>query len=590
MSGPPVDRPEYRFAFSSGIFPAARLDHHLFYAKTFILAKLHQQQDRITSQPPPLDSSSAQIPRPHPPPPRSISSLVSDPDELVRQRLGRNILDSFALLFCQPGADGVVATAMSQLSDQPRTFGLVVSRNVAQHETSADLAARLHSWFQQDTFDDALLVRGVDVNPSCAMWDHILAIRRSDIYLRIRDDCKAYSSDIDRLLATSISCFERQREEMSSSAINTTKNGNEITQKLVSILEALRSTSKHWQSQTRSMTLDPTALQQLDDALRRITWSCFMLVESHPNDLNRVLAGLNRGGSNSGQRPPPGWKTKFKRIIYTLATYQRAWLDLCRFRRDQGPIRLEISFSAAPINSPSGSWVSLDRLIQEGERAIANWTPDWTNKLRKKSTTTAGEQQPRRRRDESLVSAQTSSLLLPDLPNTNENNPPSQTIRWAQTRVHCEMQIMESVLSNNNNDNNNNSSSSSPSPSSSPPSSSSGFFFYDYIGCSKGPCWLCHHALAAMAPGFAMRESHLKIYGPWAPPTFLRTTEGWRRFTHVLRWLDDELSLRVARIGLGGAAAAAPSGGLSSVVVAAARPDCPDLFDFVSPRVVVGMG
>ncbi|ETS80217.1 hypothetical protein PFICI_07746 [Pestalotiopsis fici W106-1] len=44
--------------------------------------------------------------------------------------------------------------------------------------------------------------------------------------------------------------------------------------------------------------------------------------------------------------------------------------------------------------------------------------------------------------------------------------------------------------------------------------------FYDFIGCSKAPCWLCDF-LVRHATGFKMSESHAGVYTNWALPTKL---------------------------------------------------------------------
>ncbi|OTA97166.1 hypothetical protein M434DRAFT_26996 [Hypoxylon sp. CO27-5] len=66
--------------------------------------------------------------------------------------------------------------------------------------------------------------------------------------------------------------------------------------------------------------------------------------------------------------------------------------------------------------------------------------------------------------------------------------------------------------------------------------------FFSYIGCSKGPCWLCYHTLKYMAPAFKMRKSHLKLYASWRVPQFQEGEKDQKRFSKVLHLLDKEIT------------------------------------------------
>ncbi|KAI0181931.1 hypothetical protein GGR52DRAFT_526831 [Hypoxylon sp. FL1284] len=89
-------------------------------------------------------------------------------------------------------------------------------------------------------------------------------------------------------------------------------------------------------------------------------------------------------------------------------------------------------------------------------------------------------------------------------------------------RVHCEMQILVFLLNHSNPER-----------------------FFDHIGCSKCPCWLCHHLLKFVTSKFSMRRSSLKIYAKWQPPEFPEESPNRERVMKAFRDLDELLGLLV---------------------------------------------
>ena len=66
--------------------------------------------------------------------------------------------------------------------------------------------------------------------------------------------------------------------------------------------------------------------------------------------------------------------------------------------------------------------------------------------------------------------------------------------------------------------------------------------FYDYVGCSKGSCWLCHHAFINITKQFKIRNLHLKIRAEWESLGFKSNRQNRGGCIEVLCNLNDEMS------------------------------------------------
>ena len=237
------------------------------------------------------------------------------------------------------------------------------------------------------------------------------------------------------------------------------------------------------------------------------------------------------------------------RIFYLLANYRRAYYDIRRFREEQGKVRFDIEF-VGMCNGSSFEYsvvkeCIMNTAVEMGLRPSANedWPPGQFMVKRTECDNLDCHRHTIEQED-GICSAL--GFDCKDCEHTVLENMPEkpQLEMW----IYCEMQLLQEVLENGK-------------------QASS----YDYIGCSKGSCWLCHHALINMTKDFKMRQPHLKVCATWVPPPFEHSPQNRARFKEVLRALDGEMRKLVK-----------PT---NNAVKHFAQPNCPDATDhFYSPR------
>ncbi|XXG97689.1 hypothetical protein Hte_003996 [Hypoxylon texense] len=535
--------PKKHFVGRGDIVVDAQLSPENFYAKAFVLRDLQHQQSEI-QETLSLDRSLGQT---HP---RDIGLVVEGAsNNQERSRLGKNLLDSFALIFAQPGPEGVVATAMEKSDTEPDTYILYLAKNYIDHCSLSSLATHLKELFKPGDANKGEEHIGDDLfRKQCLQTNAWNAILRN-CYPSI---CKSVCETSDLAGFCSSPKEIRNKIEKARNRIKDMvphKQTYEARRLLLSILKCLRQFFFSEESNVYRKRSKPTwknkkhgpgephsnpASVELMKFLNQITHQCFELLESHGDAVRAWFPGV------IDEKKPPKWDiwlNKIRGLIYSIASYRRAWYDILRFKVYHNFATLEFKF----INYPNKTTSIAVRCIADAGVQMGILKEGSQNKFIQDYRTSLIKHKAAR----SKHCPSCMSVLDPDsslehyLKNEND---------WACLWVHCEMQILNLFSEYDH------------------------LSFFNYIGCSKGPCWLCHHALRNMTSKFEMRDSHLKLYPGWKPPPIVKSPQDREQFMQVLRLLDKELEERVHQAKL--------EPGFMRI-----NPDCPDLErTFLSPR------
>ncbi|KAI0884733.1 uncharacterized protein GGS22DRAFT_200429 [Annulohypoxylon maeteangense] len=456
------------------ILECAQLNSVIFHSKLFTLNIMNQQQDRISGPTPSYNPS--KVVRPH-----AIEEIVSGPcSDEVKKQLGENLLDSFALIFARPGSDGVTATAMEWDSKNPSRYILHVARNSGEDSLSSYLVSRIQVWFEtpHDNYVD---------NPDITneFWQEIVQscypnIKKSmfeTCYVKLQNvyDKDEYPFEDLRNLIIDVAC---------------TKSDDEIPPQakgLVYVLDIVYYLSDYDLVWTRESTYfrlgDLTSIPTKKDLklIHKLIHICYELLESYLVPMDDLIHQCRRRCREIGYvdrkiEYPETFLLRTRRLVHIIAEYRRAWFDMVRFKIDHREASLQIrivpldkftvSMKLESIgNEPYRTEVS--KIINELEECIAKCLNNQSHSSVDPSTV---------RRKPRDLSWQGRILKIWD---------------HAPFVVHCEMQILELLLRQGSSK------------------------FFNYIGCSKGACWLCYHAITMMAPEFTRREPHLKLYPRW---------------------------------------------------------------------------
>ncbi|KAI0131254.1 hypothetical protein F4814DRAFT_445395 [Daldinia grandis] len=499
---------------ANAIFDETKIPRNEFYANAFVLQFQELQQygagDSLSS----LQNIETTRQDPQP-----IENLIKDvEDNTNKERLGRNLLDSFALILARPGAAGVVAVAMEENEDRS-IYTLHVSKNNASNNSPSYLAEEIQRWFNdriQSTVENS------DLSPQNGLWDDILRNGYDNISKSITIKCIGVSEDEKASNLSGALSWVKGR------AFNPNGAAVEVRKSVLDVLDLLKT---FFTPKAHSRILNPDgrvggstyAVRPIYVGnnvliltfLRTITQLCFELVESHSLAMNSYFDDLD----NELQRELNECKKKdiilerkkllkkVRQLIYTISKYLRAWYDIARFKThcDSATLKLNFILHQDPklddgildFDEILGKAVEM-RILPHGKRGSMK---EWNR----------------------ILSC-------------------SQLRGWD----HCEMQVLVFLLDNEKSR------------------------FYNYIGCSKGPCWLCHYVLVGMKSQFKMRQSHFKLYPQWLPPKFT-TQRG--RFIEVFQSLVREMS-GLVELGIS-----------KKRQSRKAKPDCPDDEDtFLSPR------
>lgn len=432
---------------------------------------------------------------------RSIEEIVKNTSNQAKEQLGKNLLDSFALIFAQSGSDGVTATIMKSDSREPNEFVLYVAKNHGENGSLSDLATDIERWF---------ITGDPNVNSPSAtnpLWDKIL----HHCYFSIKKEIyERFFSKIRNISGQDECHFRFVRELIRRVASD--EGMPPVAKGLLSVLDVAYYLSDYSLSASNER-LTPANNPLIRSSanihlIYKLTNLCYELRESYDKPMQSLLLTCEK-------RIREGWTylNGLQLLIQNVANYLRAWYDMVRFKLGHSSATLRIVL--VPRDQPSK--MNIRKIVNAG---VANGV--------------LGSED-----EETFINRH-----RPSRPSTELSCPERdyEVSFW----VHCEMQILEFLLTSGTSN------------------------FYNYIGSSKGPCWLCYHTLTNMVPGCKMRQSHLKLYPAWLPPTFEEGTEESERFPRVLRALNSEI-LRLIRLG--------------AKCCSHTNADCPDIKEiFVSPK------
>ncbi|KAL7624377.1 hypothetical protein AAE478_005941 [Parahypoxylon ruwenzoriense] len=540
------------------IFNASGIVPEEFFANTFLLSSKQKQLGHVNGEPP-VNTSYEEV-EPH-----DISLVAQDVEDIdEKSRLGKNLLDSFALILAQPGAEGVVATAM-KFDEESRSYTIYIARNCDTYYSLSDLIEEIEKWFTiRDSGGSKEYIHGDYIDkPSLnnVLWKKIilnchLSICKSidETYSRSQDDIEDELSDVQTWIAD-----EGNQHNKHTSFLQ--EPGSQKVLKTISfVLEQFLARTKMQSGpgrKNKDFTHGVPHSQMADTELMKfsdtITESCFELLESHEQLLRDLFqkwrqrlrkrlyrplgatGRINQGALKSKRR----LLDKFQRLIYTIANYRRAWYDMVRFKIDHKAATLKI-YGLPPTDGPRGAVMDLRCIAKAGVdmKILDDGGEDaFMKEHRSHKVTGSYFRYPER--------VGRLSALGPNSRLQVSEKKEDRASVW----LHCEMQIVEYLLTQNDSN------------------------FYNYIGCSKGPCWLCYHSLEYMAPNFEMRQPHLKLYPRWLPPEYKGNAEHRKRFVRVLKFLNNEM---------GSLLRPENKDQLRSYTL---NPDCPDIqYTFLSPR------
>ncbi|KAI1139682.1 hypothetical protein F5Y05DRAFT_424595 [Hypoxylon sp. FL0543] len=433
---------------SAHIFKDAGIDPAKFYARSFKLSELQPAQCGIEGIGPELDSGEQ---------PRLclIESIVEgEGKDWEKKRLGKNLLDSFALIFAQPRSGGVVATILEYSGEESNDYTLWIAKNFVRDCPFAKLARKLETWFK-DREERERDAQGHHIHIPTSqnnLWCTILR----NCYPMIRVSLK-HASKVKNAVESSIPCPQTVPKKL-----------NDILRELDKYFPETRgpNIAQEWKN-------GGSALEQFLDIITRL---CYDLLESNMASPNALFRHCCKESTHEI------WWKKLRRLIYILANYRRAWYDIVRFKTSHESATLQIQ--CIPTSGYcTGNSIILSDIIREGKakgiyesRSRAEIVRDYS--------------------------------ILPKLERETK-------AKQAWPRVHCELRILDFLLENRDLKN-----------------------VFNYIGCSKGPCWLCHYTLECMAPKIGMRACNLKLYPVWEPPRFQGSPQNRQRFIKVLQSLD----------------------------------------------------
>ncbi|KAI1388338.1 uncharacterized protein F4822DRAFT_443391 [Hypoxylon trugodes] len=389
-----------------------------------------------------------------------IGLLMDHIDEpKYREPLAKNLLDSFALIFSQPGSTGVAATALRYVDDERTAYKLLIAKNQPFDVSTNSLAETIGEWFESrqqlkcSQFGEPTLQDN--------LWKGILECCYPSIRESIQKAWKGQNAQV--WISTKIDRLER---------IDPRPRGSDSLRKILAHLCSyyMNELNLH-ENFPASGTHDHDKLMEILDMTAR---DCFKMLVVYRGQMGVVLKKCGmREASRRG----------FGRLIYLIGNYYLAWYDMARFRARPDSTKLQIE------------------LVQPGTLVDSGWTAVRPPKNSSKSK--------------------------------REQRPP-----W----VHCEMQLFDLIMCDEHPEK-----------------------FFNYIGCSKGPCWLCYHVLKYMTSRFRMRKSSLKLYPQWKPPKFQQSGPHEKRFDKVRDFLDAKIKGLVDLLEKGQLGYRVP------------KSDCPDL-------------
>ncbi|KAI0831593.1 hypothetical protein F5Y06DRAFT_301629 [Hypoxylon sp. FL0890] len=502
---------------SRNIFEDAQMEPSEFYASTFKLKGLRLEQNKIEGTGPDLDFSEQAQPYP-------IMLIMEGGDKDWKKKLlGRNLLDSFALIFSQPGSHGVIATVLGRSSERTNGYTLWVAANSVRRDPPNGLLRNIEHWFTTRKSHEGY-VGGCHVDKpdlQNSLWTAILRNCHSQMCMLLRNMC-------DRKQKQSKNTGNAQewiKTIGDFAPYPYRRYWQDIQPGLLSVLQKLEEYSsdnlgplaekstESWKKGNATDGIPPgikaETTSKLEEFLNTVTTRCYDLLKSHEKSMEYFLEHCGETRAQDEM-----WLRQLRRFIYMMANYRRAWYDMVRFKTDHDSATLWIK--CIPNSEYlKGNSIMLTPIFNAGVN-MGIYDRAYERKFKREY-------------------ANLSRKVLP--------------------HVHCEMRILDFVLGSRHLQN-----------------------FFGYIGCSKGPCWLCYHTLKYMAPDFGMRAPHWKLYPVWEPPRFQESPQNREGFIKVLQFLDKTVKDRLDSAMNGQVK-------IGQYRYSGCGPDCPDVENtFLSPR------
>lgn len=548
--------PEKHTCAPGDIVKAARLDPEEFYANIFALRNMQIQQSEVQSIIP-IDQTSNQTQS------LPIGLIVEDANDYEeRDNLGKNLLDSFALIFAQHGPEGVVATAMNRDDTEPHVYTLLVAKNYSECCSLTELFESIEGFFTAGVLCDGCSNQ-VDTKIYqdklwCAIVRNCYPSICKEIYRACRVPRKPYykgtfcDKEIRNNFLETRACIKSADRPSPAGKMSYEADG------LLSILDHIYlffsnnlnvHTNKRnpgWKNddQKHESPHSKPASNELINLLYKITQLCFKLLESHRESMSKLFHKCFAEFIQDDQEERNKWLNKLRRLIYIIANYRRAWYDIIRFKTHHRTSILRIKVVTQELVTCS---MTLKCIANAGiQMGILEEGQEEETFIERYSNFEA-------KQNADLEKAYQGYMDTPE-PESLEFLRKEEA--WVSLWMHCEMQILEKLLHCQCHDPHQ----------------------FNYIGCSKSPCWLCHHALKKMTSKFEMRDPHLKLYPGWKPPTFKDNNLDRGRFVKVLQFLDRQVSILVR-------SELAERRKNRQRISTRILPDCPDIEKtFLSPR------
>ncbi|KAI2473385.1 hypothetical protein F4781DRAFT_427399 [Annulohypoxylon bovei var. microspora] len=299
------------------VFQPAQLNPAEFRANVFALSDVGLQQkeiQNITSI-----SNPSRLIRP-----RSIGLIIEGVDNYEKKdSLGKNLLDSFALIFARPGAMGVTATAMKWDGKEPREYVLYVAMNFGNDKLFPKLSSDIERWFATTSlYDTKERLQNDHVNnpdSENTLWKSILYNCYPSIRKSLYETCYMKAS---KIAAKDAYHFRHVRDMIL--LVSCPKPGDTIppeAEGLLSVLDHMNDLIHdhlYWKpgdgrSTPLLKSLKPATPKDINH-VHEITNICYELLESYKCPVEDLIERCQIQYS----------LRKFRRLIHIMASYCRA--------------------------------------------------------------------------------------------------------------------------------------------------------------------------------------------------------------------------------------------------------------------------
>ncbi|KAI6089019.1 hypothetical protein F4821DRAFT_276575 [Hypoxylon rubiginosum] len=293
--------------------------------------------------------------------------------------VGKNLLDSFALIFARPGGPGVAATVLECSAKDPNTYTLWLATNDgAKSYSLRRLAKDIEDWFKNRAlyeYQDTLPSDHPDnPDPKKDLWASILTYCYPSIVKFIQDTYKILNEFRETLnwIESAMDLFTPS-EEQRAAHDGITRILNQLK---VDFGNRLRTNAANGSPDENWIDDDPS---DRVERFNKITQLCFQELECHELSIGEIFQGLIEPKNeeeiqkhdreerirketwprkeNTGICKENTWRQwdtqeitfeKFRRLIYVIANYRRAWYNLVHFKAQGSNYILQIRTISMP--------------------------------------------------------------------------------------------------------------------------------------------------------------------------------------------------------------------------------------------------